>query len=115
MVTFVQGHFPASDSQALDGEPILHQRVYPDSEGHDQNGVEAGSGGADTSGNTVSFNSVQGCPPIAIVGMALRLPGGVKSPDELWQFLIEKRNGVCEVPGTRYTVILFTVRPWPVV
>lgn len=42
--------------------------------------------------------------PIAIVGMACRLPGGVKSPDELYQFLLEKKNGVCEVPETRYTV-----------
>ncbi|KAL4735276.1 hypothetical protein BDV11DRAFT_173962 [Aspergillus similis] len=107
MVTFVSGHSPASDSQISDGEPVLHQRVYPESEGHDQNGAEAGSGGADTGGNTMFSNSVQGCPPIAIVGMALRLPGGVKSPDELWQFLIEKRNGVCEVPGTRYTVDSF--------
>ncbi|KAF3484394.1 Fum1p [Arthroderma uncinatum] len=48
-----------------------------------------------------------GCPPIAIVGMALRLPGGVKSPDELWKFLMEKKNGVCEVPGSRYTVDSF--------
>ncbi|GLB14914.1 type I Iterative Polyketide synthase (PKS) [Aspergillus tubingensis] len=32
------------------------------------------------------------------------LPGGVKSPDELYQFLLEKKNGVCEVPETRYTV-----------
>ncbi|KAK2814254.1 Type I Iterative PKS, partial [Arthroderma sp. PD_2] len=48
-----------------------------------------------------------GCPPVAIVGMALRLPGGVKSPDELWKFLIEKKNGVCEVPGSRYTVDSF--------
>ncbi|KAL4772444.1 hypothetical protein BDW60DRAFT_216463 [Aspergillus nidulans var. acristatus] len=107
MVTFVSGHSPASDSQASDGEPVLHQRVYPDSERHDQDEAGAGSGGADTGGNSMSSNSVQGCPPIAIVGMALRLPGGVKSPDELWQFLIEKRNGVCEVPGTRYTVDSF--------
>ncbi|KAM5491840.1 Mycolipanoate synthase [Microsporum canis] len=49
----------------------------------------------------------EGLPPIAIVGMALRLPGGVKSPDELWKFLIEKKSGVCEVPGTRYTVDSF--------
>ncbi|KAJ5175567.1 Fum1p-like protein [Penicillium canariense] len=47
------------------------------------------------------------CPPVAIVGMALRLPGGVNSPDQLWDFLIEKRNGVCEVPETRYTVDSF--------
>ncbi|EHA26223.1 hypothetical protein ASPNIDRAFT_171221, partial [Aspergillus niger ATCC 1015] len=46
-------------------------------------------------------------PPIAIVGMACRLPGGVSSPEELYKFLLEKKNGVCEVPGTRYTVDSF--------
>ncbi|KAL4997452.1 hypothetical protein BDV10DRAFT_186245 [Aspergillus recurvatus] len=106
MVTFVSGHSPAADSQTSDGEPVLHQRVYP-GEGVNQDGVGAGSGGAGTSENSMSVSSVPGCPPIAIVGMALRLPGGVTSPDELWQFLIEKRNGVCEVPGTRYTVDSF--------
>jgi acyl transferase domain-containing protein len=45
--------------------------------------------------------------------MALRLPGGLKSPSDLWTFLLEKRNGVCEVPGTRYTVDSFysTMQP----
>ncbi|KAH8690939.1 kinase subdomain-containing protein [Talaromyces proteolyticus] len=47
------------------------------------------------------------CPPIAIVGMALRLPGGINTPDGLWKFLMEKKNGVCEVPGSRYTVDSF--------
>ncbi|EFQ96831.1 fatty acid synthase S-acetyltransferase [Nannizzia gypsea CBS 118893] len=49
----------------------------------------------------------EGCPPVAIVGMALRVPGGVKSPDELWKFLLEKKNGVCEVPGSRYNIDAF--------
>ncbi|KAL5046523.1 hypothetical protein BDW71DRAFT_214582, partial [Aspergillus fruticulosus] len=107
MVTFVSGHSPTADNQTSEGEPVLHQRVYPEGEGPDQVAVEAGNGGADSSGNITSSNAVPGCPPIAIVGMALRLPGGVKSPDELWKFLVEKRNGVCEVPGTRYTVDSF--------
>lgn len=45
--------------------------------------------------------------PIAIVGMGLRLPGGVNSPDEFWKFLIEKRDGLCEVPETRYKLDSF--------
>lgn len=39
--------------------------------------------------------------------MALRLPGGVRSPDEFWNFLMAKKNGVSEVPGSRYTVDSF--------
>jgi hypothetical protein len=27
------------------------------------------------------------CPPIAIIGMALRLPGGMSSAEDSWKFL----------------------------
>ncbi|KAL3456975.1 hypothetical protein BJX64DRAFT_296261 [Aspergillus heterothallicus] len=85
-------------------EPVAQQRVYPE-ENPITGAVGTGNwGGRPTEPEVATTN---GCPPIAIVGMALRLPGGVKSPDELWKFLIEKRNGVCEVPGTRYTVDSF--------
>ncbi|KAL3478889.1 hypothetical protein BJX99DRAFT_268945 [Aspergillus californicus] len=80
-------------------QPVVHQREYPETSIPEGVGAGGGTSGEDTAANT--------CPPIAIVGMALRLPGGVKSPDELWRFLIEKRNGVCEVPGTRYTIDSF--------
>ncbi|KAE8336655.1 beta-ketoacyl synthase [Aspergillus arachidicola] len=46
-------------------------------------------------------------PPIAIVGMAMRLPGGVRTSEDFWQFLINKRDGHCEVPKTRYGVDAF--------
>ncbi|MDQ3789556.1 MAG: polyketide synthase docking domain-containing protein, partial [Actinomycetota bacterium] len=39
--------------------------------------------------------------PIAIIGMACRLPGGVTSPAELWELLSEKRTGVSEFPTDR--------------
>lgn len=45
--------------------------------------------------------------PIAICGMALRLPGNVSSPEEFWKFLIEKRDGLCEVPESRYNIDSF--------
>ncbi|KAK2756138.1 Type I Iterative PKS [Arachnomyces sp. PD_36] len=44
---------------------------------------------------------------IAIVGTAMRLPGGIRSTDEFWDMLINKRDGRVEVPSTRYNVQAF--------
>lgn len=46
-------------------------------------------------------------PPIAIIGIGLRLPGGVTTPDEFWDLLINKRDGKCKVPTDRYNVDAF--------
>ncbi len=34
--------------------------------------------------------------PIAIIGMSCRLPGGVRSPDDLWRLLDEGRDAISE-------------------
>ncbi|MFF9264227.1 SDR family NAD(P)-dependent oxidoreductase [Streptomyces longwoodensis] len=39
--------------------------------------------------------------PIAIVGMACRLPGGVRSPEDLWQVLTEGRDVTGDLPTDR--------------
>ncbi|HEV2636980.1 MAG TPA: type I polyketide synthase [Actinocrinis sp.] len=39
--------------------------------------------------------------PIAIVGMACRFPGGVRTPEELWDLLVAERDGVTPVPADR--------------
>ncbi|MET9850005.1 SDR family NAD(P)-dependent oxidoreductase [Streptomyces ossamyceticus] len=39
--------------------------------------------------------------PLAIVGMACRFPGGVTTPDELWQLLAEGRDGITGFPRDR--------------
>ncbi len=39
--------------------------------------------------------------PVAIVGMACRLPGGITGPDELWQFLVDERDAIGPFPDDR--------------
>lgn len=46
-------------------------------------------------------------PPIAIVGMGMRLPGGVNGESAFWDLLVNKKNGRCVVPEDRYNIDAF--------
>ncbi|CAG8370997.1 unnamed protein product [Penicillium salamii] len=43
-------------------------------------------------------------PPIAITGMAMRLPGGVQTAEGFWNFLVEGKDGHGRVPSSRYNI-----------
>ncbi len=45
--------------------------------------------------------------PIAVIGIGCRLPGGVRSPAELWKLLCEGRSGIREVPRGRWDAQAF--------
>ncbi|KAF6792038.1 Lovastatin nonaketide synthase 2 [Colletotrichum sojae] len=40
--------------------------------------------------------------PIAIVGMAIRLPGGVRNTQDFWNLMVEKRSGLIPIPKERW-------------
>ncbi|MFC4146064.1 type I polyketide synthase [Micromonospora mangrovi] len=48
----------------------------------------------------MSSESVSG--PVAIVGMGCRLPGGIGSPDQLWDLLAAERDVIGTVPDDRW-------------
>lgn len=39
---------------------------------------------------------------VAIIGLGCRLPGGIKSLDDLWQALSNKKDLITEVPEDRF-------------
>jgi len=45
--------------------------------------------------------------PIAIIGCAMRLPGGVNNADALWGLLDGRHEGRCRVPYDRYNIDAF--------
>jgi acyl transferase domain-containing protein len=75
---------------------------FTDTNGHNTPTPSASSNGSQPNGHTS-----QGMPPftpIAICGMACRLPGGIASPQELWEFLEAKGDARSRVPDSRYNI-----------
>jgi acyl transferase domain-containing protein len=70
------------------------------------NGV---SGKGHTNGYTPSVSSSDSstAEPIAICGMSVRLPGGLHSPQALWDFLVNKGDARGPVPESRYKASSF--------
>ncbi|WP_156781497.1 type I polyketide synthase, partial [Mycobacterium gordonae] len=42
--------------------------------------------------------------PVAVIGLACRLPGGISSPEQLWQALLRGEDFVTEVPLDRWDI-----------
>src|SRR5262245_52790571 len=47
-------------------------------------------------------SSMGGVDPLAIIGIGCRLPGGVRSPDDLWKLLVGGVDAIVEVPKDRW-------------
>ena len=85
-------------------EPTQTQSNSPE---HTNGYTESGSNGSErTLGYT---NSHSNCPipksvPVAICGMAMRLPGGIRDDKALYEFLINKGDARSVTPPDRYNV-----------
>lgn len=55
-----------------------------------------------------AMESLDGAPPaIAIVGIGLKLPGGITRTDEYWDLLVNKRSTRRQVPENRFRALAF--------
>lgn len=61
-------------------------------------------GGSAAANGAPSTDHIPTFTPMAICGMACRLPGDIETPDKLWDFLISKRDARARVPSTRYNI-----------
>jgi hypothetical protein len=58
-----------------------------------------------TNADSMSDNSQdksKGAVPMAICGMSTRLPGGISSAEQLWEFLLNKGDACARIPAERY-------------
>ena len=63
--------------------------------------------GQSTNGETINGSQRHCRPPIAICGMALHLPAGLKTPQQLWDFLLAGCDARSRIPSSRYNVAAF--------
>jgi polyketide synthase 5 len=54
------------------------------------------------SDHSLPYNGQTPTTPIAVIGMACRLPGGIESPEQLWEALLRGDDLVKEVPADRW-------------
>ncbi|OJI87738.1 hypothetical protein ASPTUDRAFT_61784 [Aspergillus tubingensis CBS 134.48] len=77
-------------------------------------GCHIGIADSGVSGNEYHVTQAASQVPIAICGMSVRLPGGLHSPQELWDFLISKGDARVPVPKSRYNATAYySERPKP--
>jgi acyl transferase domain-containing protein/NADPH:quinone reductase-like Zn-dependent oxidoreductase/thioesterase domain-containing protein/acyl carrier protein len=50
------------------------------------------------------MNGLATNPPVAIVGIGCRFPGGGNDPESFWRLLVEGRNAIREVPPNRWSL-----------
>ncbi len=58
-------------------------------------------GGAQAASRSALARRASSHEPIALVGMSCRYPGGVRTPQELWELLVEGRDAVSAFPCDR--------------
>lgn len=80
-----------------------HEKINGTSEDYENHGIVAVPDNQNTVLEDIEADQ-KAPPPIAIVGMGMRLPGGVNGERSLWDLLVNKKDGRCVVPKDRYNI-----------
>ncbi|KEY64667.1 hypothetical protein S7711_02867 [Stachybotrys chartarum IBT 7711] len=105
-------------TEVLDAAASLPNPDYTTPKTHHANGVNGVNGTKSNGINGVGLDGVNGTSgidgaahseedPICVVGMACRLPGDIRSPSQLWDFLVKKRSAQGRVPTNRFNISAF--------
>jgi hypothetical protein len=93
----LNGYFHVTNgAQQTNGHPNGHSNGYSNGT---TNGFTNGTNGYANGTSTPSSHKPM---PIAIVGMACRMPGNVSTPAEFWELLARARSGWTEIPKERF-------------
>ena len=93
-----KGSPTATDGRALWTQPNVYLA--------DENGRSTNVHSYADRGPTTPYRqstTVDSIMPIAIVGMACRLPGGSSNPEKLWNMVASGRSGWSSIPAERFT------------
>ena len=96
--SLANGSLAATASQALSTQQDVHRGEENGCSTNGQVYVDLDPMNSDQQ-NTVE----DGVMPIAIVGMACRLPGGSSNPEKFWDMVASGRSGWSSIPATRFT------------
>ncbi|KAF9772857.1 hypothetical protein IL306_009400 [Fusarium sp. DS 682] len=120
--TNVNGSNGVNGHAAMNGHDLANGSTngYSTTNGYNTtNGTHTNGNGVYQNGHTNGYtpsvdSSSPSTEPIAICGMSVRLPGGLHSPKDFWDFLVSKGDARGPVPESRYKASSFwseTVKP----
>lgn len=103
----INGFQPTNDNVHV--EPSAGEDILGGMNGHYSEPISNGNGvngvkNVDLKNSPTGFEPQPAAMPIAIVGMGLRLPGGIQDSKSLWNFLINKRDARMRVPTNRFNI-----------
>lgn len=95
------------NDRPMNGSSDVHVNGTSDFSGDHVNGVNGFSSPFNNDATEARRASDSSAADIAICGIGVRLPGGIRSPSDLFDFLAKKGDARCFVPEDRYNVEAF--------